>query len=124
MQLDEEQEVHLGQLVDSWIVYLDRRAGPYAVPMRNRVGLRALAHRTGCGKAALAMLRAPERHALVRDGCRLESTPTPDLATRPLPVVVVWHRAILSREVSCSRGSPPGVGLRSGRQAGGSSPKM
>lgn len=81
VQLDEEQEVHLGQLVDSWIVYLDRRAGPDAVPMRNRVGLRALAHRTGCGKAALAMLPTPERHALVRHGCRLESTPTPDLAT-------------------------------------------
>jgi DNA-binding IclR family transcriptional regulator len=56
LRLRSGQEVHLAQLVESWVVYLDRRAGTWVVPMRNRVGLRVLAHRTGCGRAALAMM--------------------------------------------------------------------
>ncbi|MBW3605431.1 MAG: helix-turn-helix domain-containing protein, partial [Actinobacteria bacterium] len=80
VRLGEGQEVHLGQLVGSWVVYLDRRAGPEAVPMRNRVGLRALAHRTGCGKAALAALPAAERRRLVINGCDRDRVARPNLA--------------------------------------------
>ena len=46
------------------MVYLDRASGPVRAPMRNRVGLRAPAHLTGCGKAALALLPAGEYVAL------------------------------------------------------------
>lgn len=79
VQLDAGEEVHLAQLVESWVVYLDRRAGVRAVPMRNRVGLRALAHRTGCGRAALATLPSADRRHRVVDGCRREHVAPPPL---------------------------------------------
>lgn len=79
VQLDAGEEVHLAQLVESWVVYLDRRAGVRAVPMRNRVGLRALAHRTGCGRAALAALPSAERRRRVVNGCRREHVDQPPL---------------------------------------------
>ena len=73
-------EIHLGQLVGGWVVYLDRASGPVRAPMHNRVGLRAPAHLTGCGKAALAMLPAPEVAARVEEVCVAESRRPPDLA--------------------------------------------
>ncbi len=74
------QEVHVGQLVGGWVVYLHREAGPRRPPMDNRVGLRAPAWRGGCGKAALAWLTTAEVDARVRRLCREESTPLPDLS--------------------------------------------
>jgi IclR family acetate operon transcriptional repressor len=57
---EERGEVHLGQLVSSWVVYLHRIEMDRRLPMRNRKGLRAPAHLTGCGQAALSALN-PER---------------------------------------------------------------
>lgn len=72
-------EIHLGQLVGGWVVYLDRASGPVRAPMRNRVGLRAPAHLTGCGKAALALLPPGEVAALVLAVSAAEPGPPPDL---------------------------------------------
>lgn len=72
-------EAHLGQLVDGWIVYLDRSARPPLPPMRNRVGLRAQAHVTGCGKAAMSQLPFDEVAVLVEQACRRDRLPLPDL---------------------------------------------
>ena len=47
------QELHVGQLVEGWIVYLHRESGPDRVTMTNRVGMRAPAFLSGCGKSAL-----------------------------------------------------------------------
>ena len=77
-------EIHLGQLVGGWVVYLDRASGPVRAPMHNRVGLRAPAHLTGCGKAALALLPPAEVAARVEAVCAAESRQLPDLA-RPGP---------------------------------------
>ena len=73
-------EIHLGQLVGGWVVYLDRASGPVRAPMHNRVGLRAPAHLTGCGKAALALLPPAEVAARVEAVCAAESRQLPDLA--------------------------------------------
>ncbi|HWD44733.1 MAG TPA: IclR family transcriptional regulator [Actinomycetota bacterium] len=72
-------EIHLGQLVGGWVVYLDRASGPVRAPMHNRVGLRAPAHLTGCGKAALALLPPQEVAARVEAVCAAESRQLPDL---------------------------------------------
>jgi DNA-binding IclR family transcriptional regulator len=72
-------EIHLGQLVGGWVVYLDRASGPVRAPMRNRVGLRAPAHLTGCGKAALSLLPAGEVAARVEAACAAEPGRPPDL---------------------------------------------
>ena len=72
-------EVHVGQLVGGWVVYLHREAGPIRPPMDNRVGLRAPAWRGGCGKAALSRLPAAEVEGRVRRVCREEGAPVPDL---------------------------------------------
>ena len=71
-------ELHLGQLVEGWIVYLDR-AGGGAPPMRNRVGLRAPAHRTGCGRAALSRLPPVAVAELVTATCASGGAAIPDL---------------------------------------------
>ena len=73
-------EIHLGQLVGGWVVYLDRASGPVRAPMRNRVGLRAPAHLTGCGKAALTLLPPDEVAARVQAVCAAEPGHLPDLA--------------------------------------------
>ena len=72
-------EAHLGQLVSGWVVYLERRSGRRPVPMNNRVGMRAPAHRTGCGKAALATLPTDEVTARVCTACAADHLPMPDL---------------------------------------------
>ncbi len=71
-------EAHLGQLVGGWIVYLDRASGVIRVPMDNRVGQRAPAHSSGCGRAALSMLSAREARARIEDAARSERrSPSP-----------------------------------------------
>ncbi|WP_433787779.1 IclR family transcriptional regulator [Actinomycetospora sp. CA-101289] len=74
------QEVHVGQLVGGWLVYLHREAGPIRAPMDNRVGLRAPAWRGGCGKAALSRLEPAEVDERVARLCRDEDVPAPDPA--------------------------------------------
>ena len=63
---EERGEVHLGQLVSSWVVYLNRIESRPRLPMRNRMGLRAPAHLTGCGQAALAALGPEKAEELLR----------------------------------------------------------
>jgi DNA-binding IclR family transcriptional regulator len=74
-----ETEVHLGQLAQGWIVYLDREAGARRMPMLNRVGQRAPAHVTGCGKAAISWLPFDEVETRVRRCCGEQHQPLPDL---------------------------------------------
>jgi DNA-binding IclR family transcriptional regulator len=74
------QEVHVGQLVGGWLVYLHREAGTIRAPMDNRVGLRAPAWRGGCGKAALSRLEPAEVDERVARLCRDEGVPAPDPA--------------------------------------------
>jgi DNA-binding IclR family transcriptional regulator len=73
-------EAHLGQLVDGWIVYLDRATGVIRAPMNNRVGLRVPAALTGCGRAALSQLEPEEALARVASAARAERwrTPSPE----------------------------------------------
>ena len=74
-----DSEIHLGQLVDGWMVYLHRDGGPLRAPMNNRVGLRVPAHATGCGRAAMSLLAADEVLDRVRRLCSEERRPLPDL---------------------------------------------
>lgn len=72
-------EVHLGQLVGGWVVYVAREGLPRPVRMRNRIGLRAPAHLSGCGKASLSHLGRDEVADLVTAACSAEGRPLPDL---------------------------------------------
>jgi len=63
---EERGEVHLGQLVSGWVVYLHRIELDPRLPMRNRMGLRAPAHLTGCGQAALSALRPARAREIIR----------------------------------------------------------
>lgn len=74
------QELHVGQLVDGWIVYLHRESGPVRVAMVNRVGMRAPAFRSGCGKSALALLDPVDADQRIRRICRDEGLALPDMA--------------------------------------------
>jgi DNA-binding IclR family transcriptional regulator len=73
-------EVHLAQLVGGWVVYLDRHTSRHGAPMNNRVGMRAPAHRTGCGKAALSRLPDEDVASRVRQTCAADHLEVPDLA--------------------------------------------
>lgn len=73
------QELHVGQLVEGWIVYLHRESGPNRVAMVNRVGMRAPAFRSGCGKSALAVLDPVDADQRIRRLCRDEDLPLPDM---------------------------------------------
>jgi DNA-binding IclR family transcriptional regulator len=73
-------EAHLAQLVGGWVVYLDRRTSLHGAPMSNRVGMRAPAHRTGCGKAALSRLNDEDVASRVRQTCAADHLEVPDLA--------------------------------------------
>jgi DNA-binding IclR family transcriptional regulator len=73
------QELHVGQLVEGWIVYLHRESGPTRVTMTNRVGMRAPAFLSGCGKSALSALDPVEVDQRVRRLCRDERIPLPDM---------------------------------------------
>ncbi len=59
-------EVHLGQLVSGYIVYLTRVEHERHLAMHNRMGLRVPADVTGCGKAALSALPHQQARQLVR----------------------------------------------------------
>lgn len=71
-------EVHVGQLVGGWVVYLHRESGPVRAPMNNRVGLRAPAWRGGCGKAALSRLPRAEVDERITRLCGDERVTAPD----------------------------------------------
>jgi DNA-binding IclR family transcriptional regulator len=74
--------VLLGQLVDGWIVFLDRRTAERHGPVSMRLGARAPVHRTGCGKAALSLLDEAEVTERVELACaagRLSPPSMPDL---------------------------------------------
>jgi len=73
-------EAHLAQLVGGWVVYLDRRTSRHGAPMNNRVGMRAPAHRTGCGKAALSRLREEDVASRVQQTCAADHVEVPDFA--------------------------------------------
>ncbi|MGD9985392.1 IclR family transcriptional regulator [Pseudonocardia sp.] len=74
------QELHVGQLVEGWVVYLHRESGPRRVTMTNRVGMRAPAFLSGCGKSALAALDPVDADQRVRRLCHDEDLPLPDMA--------------------------------------------
>jgi IclR family acetate operon transcriptional repressor len=72
--------VLVGQLVEGWIVYLARFVSEHHGPVNSRAGLRAPAHRTACGKAALSLLDEAEVLRRVRLACAAERLPLPDEA--------------------------------------------
>ncbi len=71
----------IGQLVDGWIVYLSRYMSAHHERVNSRTGLRAPAHRTACGKAALSRLDDDEIVRRVETACEAERMGTPDFAT-------------------------------------------
>ncbi|MEW2508490.1 MULTISPECIES: IclR family transcriptional regulator [unclassified Amycolatopsis] len=74
-----EQDAHLCQLTQGWIVYLDRNSSPSHVPAANQVGQRAPAHLTVCGKVALSWLPFDKVVAHVEKCCAESAVPPPDL---------------------------------------------
>jgi|tagenome__1003787_1003787.scaffolds.fasta_scaffold20820474_2 DNA-binding IclR family transcriptional regulator len=72
--------VLVGQLVDGWIVHLARYVSERHGPVNSRAGLRAPAHRTAGGKAALSLLDDAEVMRRVRLACAAERLPLPDEA--------------------------------------------
>jgi IclR family acetate operon transcriptional repressor len=118
-----DAEVHLGQLVDGWVVYLHRHCGPRGAPMDNRVGLRAPAHLTGCGQAAMALLDADEVGDRVRRLCAEERRPLPDLARLAEDLAEVRRRGyVVCRSFQPGRTSvAAAVRDSSGRPVGGMS---
>lgn len=117
----EGTEAHLGQLVGGWIVYLDRATGVIRAPMDNRVGLRAPAYATGCGRAALSLLGEADALARIADVSRVEPrwAPDPDGLAEEL-------RAVRRRGYVVSSGFQPGrisvaapVAARDGTPVGG-----
>jgi DNA-binding IclR family transcriptional regulator len=82
LQLHHAYELHLAQLVDSWVVIIDRRLGRRPMLMGDdRVGLRALAHHTGCGRGALSALPSGERRRRIEVGCHHDGERLPCVAT-------------------------------------------
>ncbi len=71
-------EVHLGQLVGGYVIYLTRIENKRELPMRNRLGLRVPAFMTGCGKAALSCLEDDEVRELA-EVVRRDGDAVPDL---------------------------------------------
>ena len=74
------QELHVGQLVERWVIYLHWEPGPTRVTMANRVGMRAPAFISGCGKTALAALDPEDADLRVRRVCRQEQISLTDMA--------------------------------------------
>lgn len=72
-------EVHVGQLVEGWIVYLARVPRSRNPAMDNLVGLRVPAFQTGCGKAALSRLPDSTIRRLVEDAVGESRTRLPDV---------------------------------------------
>lgn len=71
-------EAHLAQLVSGWVVYLDRTANKFSLPMNTQMGSRQLAHTTDGGRAALALLDPDEAWEFVSTACQAEGRPEPD----------------------------------------------
>jgi IclR family acetate operon transcriptional repressor len=112
-------EAHLGQLVGGWTVYLERRTGPHRAPMNNRVGLRAPAHRTGCGKAALSRLDPDEAAERVRATCATDHLPLPDLGALARELAAGRRRGwIASSDFQPDRMSVAAPVLRRGQVVG------
>jgi DNA-binding IclR family transcriptional regulator len=84
------QELHVGQLVEGWVIYLHRESGPTRVSMANRVGMRAPAFSSGCGKSALSALAPDDAELRVRRLCQQEQLALPDMAA-------------LADELACAR---------------------
>jgi IclR family acetate operon transcriptional repressor len=72
-------EVHVGQLVEGWIVYLARVPRRRNPAMNNLVGLRVPAFQTGCGKAALSRLPDATVRRLVAEVVAESRTTAPDV---------------------------------------------
>lgn len=85
-------EAHLGQLVGGWIVYLDRTASNFKLPMNIRMGSRTLAHTTVCGRAALAQLRPEETWRHVQAACRSEGKDDPNRFELFDQLMAIRHR--------------------------------
>lgn len=70
--------VLVGQLVGGWIVYLARHVAARHGRVNSRTGLRVPAHRTACGKAALALLPMEEVRSRIVAACEADRMPLPD----------------------------------------------
>ncbi|GAA3065658.1 IclR family transcriptional regulator [Pseudonocardia yunnanensis] len=80
LQRSAGQELHVGQLVEGWVIYVHRQSGPIRVSMMNRVGMRVPVFMSGCGKIALAALDPEDADQRVRRVCRQEQISLPDMA--------------------------------------------
>lgn len=85
----DETWVLVGQLVGGWIVYLVRHVAPRHGRVNSRTGLRVPAHRTACGKAALALLPAEEARSRIVAACEADRMPLPDFAALERDFAVV-----------------------------------
>ena len=63
------ESIHLGVLVDSEVIYIDKVEAKYAFGMYSRVGKRAPIHATALGKALLAWERPERRDAIIAGMC-------------------------------------------------------
>ncbi|MGD9985402.1 hypothetical protein [Pseudonocardia sp.] len=79
---------------------LHRESGPTRVPMVNRVGMRAPAFLSGCGKSALAALDPVDADQPVRRLCRDEELPLSD--------AVSGAARVASRRLQVAGGGPSG----------------
>ena len=120
-------EVHLGQLVGRFVIYLIRIEHERRLPMRNRMGLRAPAHLTGCGKAALAQLDPVRVRGLLAG--EPGSTSIGSLPSSPTPAgPVTWSRTPSSaasrpwRRLCSGPGTPWWAESRSPNRRGRSTP--
>lgn len=59
--------VHLAQLVDSTVMYVDKVEGHDSVRMYSRIGKTVLPHCTGVGKAILSQLPAKRQNSILAD---------------------------------------------------------
>lgn len=57
--------VHLAQLVDDAVVYVDKADGHGSVRMHSRIGKKAEMHASGIGKAILAFIEEPLREEII-----------------------------------------------------------
>lgn len=83
--------VHLAQLVDDAVVYIDKAEGHDSVRMYSRIGKKAEIHASGIGKAILAFVEQPLRDDII-DGLALTpytqtTITTPDDFRRELAAI-------------------------------------
>ncbi|MET4592334.1 IclR family transcriptional regulator [Arthrobacter sp. 754] len=75
------QTIHLAQLVESTVMYVDKVEGQDSVRMYSRIGKTVLPHVTGVGKAILSQL-APARRDAILAGVEWRAFTPNTLATR------------------------------------------